>query len=224
MAKKPASRACSECECQKFRKDRGWVRELNRFTSTLNASRQEWESGQKAAVALPDPTHDSQIPCKTCKHPGASHTRDPSETLADYARQIAIVESERRRQYMEERARQEEQWARRPRWQKALLSWSWRDPLLKIGPIVFFNWALIVCAPVAVFAYHWASEHKGWSRVAAGRASRDHRRVRVAAYRERDSVCLCQSCRHSRWRCPRRDRVSGWGHPTLVGVRQGDHA
>ena len=42
-----------------------------------------------------------------------------------------------------------------PRWRKAVRSWSWTNPLIKLGPIVIFNWTLIICAPIAVLVYKW---------------------------------------------------------------------
>jgi len=155
MAKKAASTACIECECQKYRKNRGTIRALNRISSDLNAWQLERFSGQRLTGALPDPVNEAHIACKDCKHFGSSHIRNPAEALADYRRRIAIAEAEERRRNMEERARREAEWARLPRWRKALRSWSWRNPLIKLGPIVFFNWSLVVSAPVAVLVYKW---------------------------------------------------------------------
>lgn len=158
MARKSASTACGECDCQRFRSDRGTIRQLRRLSSDLNASKLEMVVGQKVGWSPPDPNIEYEVPCKACGHSRHSHVRNPSEALPAYKQRIAAIEAERRREAMEARATEEARWARRPRWQKALLSWSWQDPLIKIGPVVLFNWALLVCAPVAVLVYKWLAD------------------------------------------------------------------
>jgi len=159
MAGKAINLACGECQCQRFRENRRYVRQWRRESSRFNARMLELEVGQSVGWSPPDMLSDHGIPCKDCGHARAEHRREQSETLGDYAQRIAGIAAESRQRENDERAKREEKWNRKPRWLRALLSWSLTDPLLKIGGVVVINWTVIICGPLAVLAYDYGSAH-----------------------------------------------------------------
>jgi hypothetical protein len=230
MAKKTASTACVECDCGRFRRNRWAIWEARRLSADLNRFDNEMQTGRPFTVFAPDPHVASKVPCKDCGHLPGSHLRNPAEPLAEYLRKRAAAEAEQRRRNMEAQARREEEWARLPRWRKALQSWSWSwtNPLIKLGPIVFFNWTLIVSAPVAVLVYKWlASWHE------AGGPPTWFKAIPAGTILAASSPLVASVIRfifdkgpnHLWLHSARRGSVLGRDHPTLVvrGEYQGSH-